>query len=344
MKNVLPYRLFEAEKALHPSGEEFMSELSKSPYKGILDPWYKFTPRRTGRVSIEGSYLPSQAYFEKKPNGDWYYIFSASGHYYGRQDGDLQDLFGRIIKDSVKKGAPSYLNKKDIETILADDEWLFSNLESQPKSIYKKISTKLGGESGIILDFTDLELPVAKDFENMEFLWRYNSEMGSVKFIFSGSGTSPFWQIVKAVTGKNDPSSNLSKIGSVTFYPKGSGVSARSTSKDMKIDIGAKTKEEATDLIQKTLVKYMLKNDLVIREDITESQEEVIKTLYKSIIQSADGDKDESVNPFLDSYFKKNPLDLHILDSLPDVKKGVVQRTGIKDLSRLGSILGSNLL
>ena len=41
----------------------------------------------------------------------------------------------------------------------------------------------------------------------------------------------------------------------------------------------------------------------------------------------------------LDSYFKKNPLSLHYLDQHPDIKAGVLKRTGMRDLSNLGKNL-----
>jgi hypothetical protein len=46
----------------------------------------------------------------------------------------------------------------------------------------------------------------------------------------------------------------------------------------------------------------------------------------------------------LDEYFKNNPLDLYLLDGLPWVKKGVIERTGIKDLSQLGRTLKRGLI
>jgi len=46
----------------------------------------------------------------------------------------------------------------------------------------------------------------------------------------------------------------------------------------------------------------------------------------------------------LDEYFKNNPLDLYLLDGLPGVKKGVIERTGIKDLSQLGRTLKRGLI
>lgn len=38
----------------------------------------------------------------------------------------------------------------------------------------------------------------------------------------------------------------------------------------------------------------------------------------------------------LDAYYKKNPLKLHDLDDYPDIKAGVIKRTGMRDLSKIG--------
>lgn len=46
----------------------------------------------------------------------------------------------------------------------------------------------------------------------------------------------------------------------------------------------------------------------------------------------------------LDAYMKENPLDLHYLDNAPEVKAGVLRRTGIKDWSKLGKLSKSGLI
>jgi hypothetical protein len=40
-------------------------------------------------------------------------------------------------------------------------------------------------------------------------------------------------------------------------------------------------------------------------------------------------------NEILDSYFKKNPLKINLLDAYPDTKEGVLKRTGMRDLSKV---------
>ena len=65
MKNLITYKIFEAVSKLHPDAEEFLKEIEKSPYKKIIDSWFTFTPRKTGRITIKGQSMPSQAWFEK---------------------------------------------------------------------------------------------------------------------------------------------------------------------------------------------------------------------------------------------------------------------------------------
>ena len=46
----------------------------------------------------------------------------------------------------------------------------------------------------------------------------------------------------------------------------------------------------------------------------------------------------------LDKYFTEDPTRLHLLDGHPDLKAGVLKRTGVKDLSRLGRTIKTGLL
>ena len=46
----------------------------------------------------------------------------------------------------------------------------------------------------------------------------------------------------------------------------------------------------------------------------------------------------------LDEWIKRNPLDLDLLDEFPEIKAGVIQRTGIKDISKLARLNRSGLL
>lgn len=344
MINLLPFKIFEAEKKLHPDCQEFLSELEKYPHKNIFKSWFKVIPRSTGRISIEGKYLPSVTKFEKRHFGDWKYLFSASGRDYGMQISDsLQDLFPQLIKDSIKKGAPSYLNKKDIDTALSDGEWLFSNITDDEYSIYKKIQANLQGESGIILDFTQLNLPGVKALQELGLLSKeFKGSLGDISFnVIKEQTDLPFWSIVDEIVSKEDPRYYISmgNVDSMTFYPKGSGVSARSTNPRMQIDVGAKTEKEAVELIEKTVLKYMLKNYLTIDGDVSDQTRNFVNSLYQRFIKSSIAGTE--MDSILVEYFQKNPLDIWFLDSLPDLKKKVIKKAGIRDLSSLGKSLST---
>ena len=46
----------------------------------------------------------------------------------------------------------------------------------------------------------------------------------------------------------------------------------------------------------------------------------------------------------LDKWFLEDPTRIHLLDLAPDLKAGVLKRTGLKDLSRLGRTIKTGLL
>jgi len=63
-------------------------------------------------------------------------------------------------------------------------------------------------------------------------------------------------------------------------------------------------------------------------------------TREKELIETIIDTSDEA----LDSYFTENPLDLYVLDPFPELKAGVLKRTGMKDLSKMGRNLKSGLI
>ncbi len=331
--------LLEAEKPLKPGEMEFMSELEKFPLKNIFKSWFTVTPRKTGRISISGGNLPSVSYFQQNSAGEWFKQYEAAGRIYGNKYGNLQDLFMEVIKDSIRKGAPSYLIKKELDEVLADDDWISANVELEPKSIYSKIKSKVIGNSDIVSDFTVLDFPGIESLQKLGLISEpFKGRMGEISFeILHNNSEKPFWLLLDKIVSEEDPRyyTRLSNIESMTFYPKGTGISARSASKNrMQIDLGAKTEKEAVQMIEKSVRKYMSKNRLIIEGDISTETRNFLDSLYKEFIEpSIDGD---ALNKTMDNYFKTHPLDLWILDSVPHVKAGVLKRTGLRDLSSLG--------
>lgn len=74
--------------------------------------------------------------------------------------------------------------------------------------------------------------------------------------------------------------------------------------------------------------------------------EKIISTLTDSE-KFSDEDKKlliPLVEDMLYDYFEKNPLELHLLDNLPEIKKDIIQKRGIPDFSKLGSTLNKGFI
>ena len=359
MKNLITYKIFEAVSKLHPDAEEFLEEIEKSPYKKILDSWFTFTPKRTGRIAIKGQSMPSQAWFEKNGAGNWYYTYASSGRYYGRQDGDLQYLFISLIKDAIKKGAPSYLNRKDLKDALDDNDWFFSNIDSDYSGIFKKIKDKILGESGIVDNFNNLDLPFLNRLQELGLAKVDNGKFGEiyVEFMEDLAGASANflnteqWQNINLILGfqKNSTrmTTRLDNTRFFAFYPKGNGVKIKTTFQ-VNCEIGLSDEQEVVQKIHDIIKKYTKKNnigycDLSRIGSPSDESIKIVNILYHSLLDSALNTENTKIETPLDDYFKKNPVKLYLLDHLPQMKADIIKRTGIRDLSKVGSIFANNL-
>lgn len=74
--------------------------------------------------------------------------------------------------------------------------------------------------------------------------------------------------------------------------------------------------------------------DIINREGNSESRN---REIAQELIKYADIDS-------VCKYMKENPLDLYLLNSIPKIKEEVLQKTGIKDYSKLGNVLRSGLV
>jgi hypothetical protein len=52
----------------------------------------------------------------------------------------------------------------------------------------------------------------------------------------------------------------------------------------------------------------------------------------------------ETDQDFLDDYFKKNPMKIYVIDDQPEVKEGILKRTGLKDFGKIGRKLKSGMI
>ena len=62
------------------------------------------------------------------------------------------------------------------------------------------------------------------------------------------------------------------------------------------------------------------------------------KSLLSTILDN------ETDREFLDDYFRENPLEIYVLDDQPEVKEGVLKRTGLKDFGNIGKKLRSGMI
>ena len=84
-----------------------------------------------------------------------------------------------------------------------------------------------------------------------------------------------------------------------------------------------------------------------IGEEITEkvlnalpcSIENLKKALFIAKTTGSSGDND-----YLYTHFKKNPMDLYKLNHLPDLKKDILDRTGMRDYSKIANGLNNGLI
>lgn len=351
MKHLLNFKLFESKSEIPSDYIEFMEELEKFPLKDIFNSWFNVVePKRTQRVYIKSGYLPSITYFEKLPSDSkWSYMFTGAGRTYGIQRGDLQDLFFFLMADAVKKSAPTYLQKKDVDRFIKDKTWFFENASENLREIYNRMKVEIAGDSGIVLDFSNLKIPAIDNLLKSGIINSvHRTDTGVISIqVTEGSVANkgnPVWKFMTDLIEKSLESVDYSvfhfsasKVSGISFYPKGMGISVRSSTRDLKIDVGVKSENEAKQEIEKLLRKYLMKNDLVfshslIPNDVTK----LCNTLYHGFIESAFANADET--SVISDYIKENPLDLWILDSDPELKAKVLKSTGLRDISRLSKV------
>ena len=105
---------------------------------------------------------------------------------------------------------------------------------------------------------------------------------------------------------------------------------------DIIMDALQKTIERIEDNSSSYYEYYIGKYSVIIgwKEPLTDNKKAKALRLINSVA-------DEN---YLDVYFTRNPLKLYILDNAPEMKKGVLARTGIKDLSKIGRSLDKGII
>jgi hypothetical protein len=154
-----------------------------------------------------------------------------------------------------------------------------------------------------------------------------------------------------------------SSVGKISIWGKNGGIKSTKgfpTGIKGSISIGGKSLESLEDLDLSFGAEYLMTEFFDIRPFDVETCLKVlslgsVKTYYRvgsgyeiannGYANPGDDDKARDLigtilgNESLDSYFKKNPLKINLLDDYPDIKEGVLKRTGMRDLSKVANSL-----
>lgn len=235
MKHLLNFKLFESKSEIPSDYIEFMEELEKFPLKDIFNSWCKVVePKRTQKVYIKSKYLPKNTHFEKLSSSpEWRYMFTGAGRTYGIQRGDLQDLFFLLMTDAVKKSAPTYLQRKDVDRFIKNKTWFFENASEDLNEIYDKMKIEITSDSGIVLDFSNLKIPALDNLLESGIINSvHRKDIGTISIqITEGSVANrknPIWKLMtNLIEGSLEDVDksvfyfNISKVNEIAFYPKG---------------------------------------------------------------------------------------------------------------------------
>jgi hypothetical protein len=147
----------------------------------------------------------------------------------------------------------------------------------------------------------------------------------------------------------------------IDIIPKGTGTKTISNSKitrglsegsrKVKVSVGYKTEAEVVEAIEDIVKKYAKSIIVYVRDESKGTgtgrpsmvESELLTSIVRSILGEDVSNNADSME-IIDNYFKKNPLELYILNNNPKMKAGVIKRTGIRDYSRLGMGLKNGLL
>lgn len=84
--------------------------------------------------------------------------------------------------------------------------------------------------------------------------------------------------------------------------------------------------------------------------DYTDLEDLDLEEAIETVLEETESDEEKALivihldNSRMDDYFSKNPLKMYVLDNFPEMKQRVLQRTGLKDLSKVGRMFNKGLI
>jgi hypothetical protein len=382
MGKILTYSSMFEGKSEDEKIEEFNKALN-SPEGKDFKKWFWTQQVRTGRSyiykenSVKGINIPSRSYFDKSPNSEeWYFEFSSSNGTYGTTyDKDLKSLLREFMATAVRKSRPSSITEKQIKDFFSKESNFPKGNFPDPEKIYSSVI----GESGFITDFSFLmDLPMIKRISDLgiPISIKENAGLRSIHIGFSNS-SSDINVVIEKIFGKeysdslseiikNIPRNNLhsdwyillseSGLNPYLIEPKtSSGKNAVKGRYATSLRLGFDTKEKIEKLTEDfikdriTLINPTLKEGWRPGELLIKPLGEYIKNkiLGEPIGDLKEKSKERIEEILLDLIgprIEKNPLDLYLLNDMPDLKEKVIRRYGIEDFSKLGRAFGKGFL
>lgn len=365
MAKILSYKAFEGKKE-EDQIDYFNRILDSTPEGKDFQNWFESKPVRTGRFYIKrkmgtdenkGISIPSKSYFDLGYSGNWYYEFSSSHGSYGRTSGDLKDLFREFMVDAIVKCRPSSIQKKKIEEYLSKE----SNVPKGNFPSSSKIYDSVLGESGFIQDFSFLSnlLPVkamqdlglkvitgksslyfSVPYSPVELMMRILGESEMKSILDNSPEIKTLLDFYRILNSKGNLAMTF-----VPFTQKGIRKSEAwsGSGKSTFIKIGETSEENLSNYIEKEIINFF---DGI---EIEENGKDVLGFVTEYMKSFIRGEKTISKEEFLDTFgremypniettIKEDPTKLHLLDPFPALKKEVLQKTDVKDLSGLGRL------
>ena len=222
MSFILDFKKFtlkESETTELPEVKEFKDAFENSEWGKILGRDSTIEPKRTGRIYLKTSYLPSKTQIEKR-GGNWVYWYSSAGRDYGHKYMPTAELLIReLVYDSIRKGNDSiprneldrFLEDHDISLkVLSDPNVTVGYPRNGQISAYQVIKDHEAGESGIIQDLSGISSPYLDFLKQEGFTIDARGKDLEITFKSIGlvpdeaqSGLPPFFKDVKEVMEKS---------------------------------------------------------------------------------------------------------------------------------------------
>ena len=222
MSFILDFKKFtlkESETTELPEVKEFKDAFENSEWGKILSRDSTIEPKRTGRIYLKTSYLPSKTQIEKRGD-NWVYWYSSAGRDYGHKYMPTAELLIReLVYDSIRKRNDS-IPRNDLDKFLEDHDISLKVL-SDPNvtvgyprngqiSAYQVIKDHEAGESGIIQDLSGISSPYLDFLKQEGFTIDVRGKDLEITFKSIGlvpdeaqSGLPPFFKDVKEVMEKS---------------------------------------------------------------------------------------------------------------------------------------------